>query len=259
MIFGEISAFPSGGNHDTSGKTARNPRLNGGETTGIFIIAGQSNCCNSVDTLYAPTNASKVDNLNIYDGGMYAATDPLLGCHNIPGTAGMGNTFGRMADKLIDAGTYQRVILVPIGIGATTVAMWEPSQILFQRFLVAHRRLGAFGLTPQAVLWMQGESDHATTQADYEESLSAIITTLQSAGHSTPWLVGQCTYNAGSTSSAVRAAQAAIVDGINVFSGADTDTLTGTSVYRQADNTHLTAAGADAAADLWQDAILASL
>lgn len=262
FVVREIDAYPKGGNRDTSSKAVRDPRLVAGEATGVFIIAGQSNACNMVDALYTPTHATKVDNVNIYDGGTYAAVDPLLGCHNIASVASVyGSIWGRMGDKLIAATAYDRVILVPIGIGATNMIDWRDAGPLRDRFGIALGRLAAVGLSATAIMWMQGEGDNVggTSQANYESWLTTMISGVRAGGDTTPWLIGQCTYYNGTTSAAVRAAQAAVVNGTDIFAGADTDTLTGTSVNRQSDNSHLKAAGADAAAGLWRDAIVAAL
>lgn len=257
FAFGEFPnpTTPMIGNYNLSGKTLSSPRLNAGETTGVFVVGGQSNAGNSVDTAYTPTNATKVDNLSIYDGGTYAAKDPLLGCQNV--RSAFGNVFGRVADKLINGGVYQRVILIPASIGATTINQWVNNASLYQRLIVAGRRASAVGLPITAYLWMQGENDNysGTSQAAYSADLSTLIGMVRAAGFTTPWLVGQCTYLSGTTSAAVRAAQAAAVNGTDIFAGADTDTVTGTAVNRQPDNTHLTGAGADACATLWKTAI----
>lgn len=243
------------GNSNLSGKTLSSPRLVSGENTGVFVVGGQSNAANSVDTAYTPTNSTKVDNLSIYDGGTYAAQDPLLGCQNVRSV--FGNAFGRVADKLINDGVYQRVILIPTAVGGTTINQWVSNAALYQRLIVAGRRASAVGLSITAYLWMQGENDtaFATSQASYTADLSTLIGMVRTAGFTSPWLIGKCSYLSGATSAAVRAAQAAAVNGTDIFAGADTDTLTGTAVNRQADNTHLSGAGADAAAALWKTAI----
>lgn len=255
-IFSEFSVAPGGGNRDLTGKTITTPRLVGGQTTGIFVVAGQSNAANVCPTGYTPTNSTVVDNLNIYDGGTYAGADPLLGAHNTG--IGPGNLFTRMADKLITAGKYQRVILIPVAVGSTSISDWTSNS---GRLVVAGLRASAVGLSITAYLWMQGENDTnaGTSQAAYAASLSTLIAVPRAAGFNAPWLIGKCTYLSGAVSAAVQAAQVAAVNGTTIFAGADTDTLTGTAVNRQADNTHLSAAGQDSAATLWKNAIVAAL
>jgi hypothetical protein len=166
-----------------------------------------------------------------------------------------------MADKLISDAKYTDVILAPIGIGATSVNSWATDATLNQKIIVAARRVAAIGLPVTAFLWMQGETDNggATTQAAYAADLASVIAIPRNAGFNAPWLIGKCTYNAGTVSSAVQAAQAGAVNGTTIFAGANTDSLTGTAVNRQADNTHLSDAGAFSAGNLWAAAIEAAV
>jgi hypothetical protein len=166
-----------------------------------------------------------------------------------------------MADKLIADGKYTDVVPVPVGIGATLVHDWATNVTLFQRIVVAARRAAALGLPVTAFLWMQGELDAAngTSQASYAADLATLIAIPRSLGFNSPWLIGKCTWQAGAASAAVQAAQAGIVNGTNIFAGANTDTLTGTAVNRQADNTHLSDAGAIAGGSLWAAKIEAAI
>lgn len=256
FVVTESSSNPIGGYRSTNTKTLRTPVIAAGESTGVFVIAGQSTCANSLDGSYTPTNGSKIDNFNIYDGGTYVAADPQLGC-TIDTVGGVGNLFFRMADKLITTSVFARVIIVPIGVGGSQISEWAPGGAHNKRLIISAQRLAAVGLPITAFLWMQGETDAAlgTVQATYQTALGNVIGTPRALGYNAPWLVGQCTYNSGNTSSAVRAAQAAVVNGTTIYAGADTDTLTGTSVNRQADNTHFKVAGGDAAAALWRTAV----
>jgi hypothetical protein len=255
-LFREFADWPGGGNKNVAGRTIRDPRLDLGETTGIFIVAGQSNACNAIDGAYVPTNGAKIDNLNFYDGGTYAAADPLLGAHGEVKAGGpAGNLFLPMADKLITDGVFDRVILIPVGIGGTLISEWaaEPG---VSRIVAGHRRAAAHGWSVTAILFMQGESDNnpaGTSQSAYAASMATMLAALPARGVTAPWLIARCTYISGATSSGIRAAQAAAVNGTTVFAGPDTDTLT--SSHRQADNTHFDEGGGIAAGNLWAAAV----
>lgn len=237
------------------GKTMSTPRIAAGESTGVIVVAGQSNAANVVAAFTSPTNASKIDNFNIHDGGTYTAVEPLLGASGNLG----GNIFTRVADKLITAGVFARIILVPVAISGTTVAQWMSGGAYNARLTIACRRLAAVGLTPNAFIWMQGESDAGTSQANYTSRLASVIGTPRAIGFNAPWFIGKCTYIAGVVDANVQAAQVAAANGVDIFAGANTDSLTGTAVNRQGDNTHFTGAGAEAAADLWKTALDAVL
>lgn len=252
----DLDIVSYGSNRYPNGRIVSTPRATVGENTAILVCAGQSMAANSVDTLYTPTHFTKVDNFNIFDGGMYRAADPMLGT-TIRNSTECGSVWGRLADKLIDAGMFDRVILATIAFSGTSIAKWRSGGVINRRLIIAPQRLAAVGLSVTAFLWEQGGTDCqlSTSQATYEAAIDEVIATPRALGFNAPWFVAKETYIGGVTSSAIRAAQSHPVNGTNVFAGPDTDTLTGTSVYRQADDTHWKAAGADAAADLWKAAL----
>jgi hypothetical protein len=237
------------GLQSTVGRTEREPRLRTGENTFVGIVAGQSNSANYATDTYSPTNAGKVDNLNVFDGGVYAAAQPLLGCEG----AG-GNWMIRCADKMIAAGMFARVIWVPLGLGGSPVAPWKQGGELSQLLTVAFKRCAALGLPVSAVLWQQGEADNTlgTSQAQYLADLQSAIAGPRLLGFNAPWFVAKGSYVDGSYSVAVRTAQTQIVNGTTIFAGADTDTLGGAN---RSDGVHLSSAGCDANATLWKNAL----
>ena len=98
----------------TSGKTASSTTINTSERTALILAIGQSLISNENDaggSLHTPTNATKVDNLNLYTGAMWRGRDPWLGC------AGQNASWlGKFADDAINSGMFARVIIEPIGI-----------------------------------------------------------------------------------------------------------------------------------------------
>jgi hypothetical protein len=227
-------------------------------TTLVLIIAGQSLSTNCADGIYTPTNTGHVLNFSITNGGLYQAKDPLLGCTgyhpNLPGNPWPTGHWGsRLGDKLINAGTANNVILVPIGVGGSNILDWQVGGGNNPRYVVTARRLAAAGLTPNALLFEQGESNNnGTTQSAYAAGLSSMIGTVQGIWPTMPIFVAIASWINGITSSAVQAAQAAAVNhAAGVWAGANADSL-GNS-YRQSDQTHWNnATGTDAIAGLWQ-------
>lgn len=241
----------------------REPRSPTSSLRTLTIVgAGQSNISNSGDFEYVPVNGT-VENLSIVDGGVYAARDPLLGCSSGISSTGMGfvggNWLGQLGDKLIGAGWCDRVVLVPIGVDASSIQNWAPDRTppianLTHRFDVARRRLGMAGLTADAIVWMQGETDAllpGVTQAFYQQWLGDLIAASRTFGFTCPWFVCVTTHtgfpgNPMTNQAAIRAAQAAIVDhGLGIWAGPDTDAFTGASYRQTADDTHLNSNGAD--------------
>lgn len=242
------------GFRNASGKTVRDPRIVPGEATAVFLAGGQSNGANFASEQYVVANGGKVDQISIYDGGCYAYSDVPLGSD---GTG--GSIWGRLADKLITEGKYKRVIFIPYAIGGTISGLWVPGGALHPRIIVAVRRAAALGLPITASLWQHGETDgqYATTQAAYQSAMQAIRAAVVAEGVTAPWLLAKSTLIANVQSATIRAAVTALVDGTNFKAGPDTDTLTGTG--NRYDGTHFTGAGANAAANLWRDAILTGL
>lgn len=247
-VFGDSDI--SGDTLSTGGQT-----LNGGIRNCVLITAGQSNIANNATSLYVPTNGTKVDNLNPYNGATYAYKDPIMGCSGTLGV-GKGNPAGRLADKLINANKFDRVIILPIALDGTSAADWQNT--LYPRMRTAFRRLAYRGMTATAILWGQGEQDNflGTLQGSYTTTMSAVIGASRADGFSGPWFIAQQTWRAGVTSAAVQAAQAALVNhSSNIWAGPNSDSLDATN--RQADNTHWNDTGADAYAGLWQTALAA--
>lgn len=243
-IFAENGSSP--GNDDANGKTLYTGSLSGVPTV---IIAGQSNVCNSFPSVYTPTNTT-VYNLNIYDGAVYKLVDPVLGCStNIPA----GNFAGRLADKMITAGNVSGLLTVPVGIDGTAIASWQSSTDLASRILVAIRRLANRGITPDAILWGQGESDIGTSQSAYTTYLNTLIALTRTEGFTGPWFIAKQTMFAGVVHAAVQNAQTGIVDhNLGIWAGPDSDSIS--AAFRQ-DGTHFTDAGANLYAGLWQTAL----
>lgn len=247
---------------DTNAKTLRSSVINTGIKNLVLITAGQSQWTSVIPTGFTPTNASVVDNFNIYDGANYALAGQLLGCQYTPAN-GAGNLSGRVADLLVTNGKFDRVIVAPVAIGASSIAQWETGT-LSQRIPVALKRLAARGITPAttgvtfALIWGQGETDgvNGTAQAVWQTSFGNIKSAAIAAGFSGRIFVVEETWNGGITYPTIQAAQAAVVDSVTVFAGGNLDSLNATN--RQADNTHFNDTGAAAAATLVYNAMHAS-
>jgi hypothetical protein len=249
-------------NINTNGLAVRSLAINPAIKTLVLITMGQSLMANSnantTSPVFVPTNPSVIDNFNIYDGAAYQfSTTPALGCN---GTN--SNVAPRIADMLINNGKFDRVIVVPIAVGSTRIADWATGSYA-TRFPVAMNRLAARGITPAtpgvtfAAVWGQGEGDTAdgTSQAAYASALNTVISSAFAAGFSGRFFVNIETWNAGSISSAVAAAQASVVNNTTVFQGANWDAFGSAD---RIDNTHPNDAGAPQFATALYNAMHAS-
>jgi hypothetical protein len=240
------ASFPSC-NRNPDSYTQVNPNLVAGEDTCVILAGGQSTITNcGTASSYTKTNTA-IHMLNIYSGGMYSAINAMIGVD------GSGENFLiRLADKMINAAKYERIILVPFGLGSTPIVHWQAGGFCNERITAACQRVSKMGLLAADqvyVIWQHGESDQVlgTSQGSYTSSLSSVISTVRAVLATTPIYVSQTSYVSGSTSSAVRAAQAAAVTG-TVFAGPDTDTLNSSNRH---DNIHWNGTGSDAVAGLW--------
>lgn len=258
--------FGSVVNVNTTPVALRSQTVNPAVRNLIIIAAGQSNATNVAPSAYSPANPLVLDQLNVNDGGIYAAADPLLGC-SLNDSLGPGNAFLRLADSFVTAGKFDRVIIVCVSIDATSVAQWQ-SGFAANRITVALGRLAAKGIVAGvnvtiAVLWGQGETDTGlgTSQVAYTASLNAVIAASRTAGFTGPWFVAKETWDGSAFSAALQSAQTVaspsgvINHGAAVWEGADADSLTGSVcsgvACRVGGNLHWSNAGSTSYAASW--------
>jgi len=199
------------------------------------ILISQSNGTNSANGVHIPVNPTKLINYNIKDGGCYTAKpggpiDPLLGATGYPPGLSApyptGSWFSSYGDQRITSGKADRVNLIPIGVGGSYMHDWEPGGANNIRLGVTAFRLSAAGLVPTRVLIDQGESDLNTPGSVYQASLQNLINSIHSYWPNVDIYVAQVTYINGLTSSAVAAAQLAVVNpAAHVFQGPNGDLL----------------------------------
>lgn len=217
--------------------------LDTGERTGLFVTAGQSNAANSASKQYVPHGDVYV----FHKGKCYEARDPLLGASGIGGTP-----WFKLADRLIDNGKYDRVIVVGTAISGTTIIEWLFGTPLFTYLWTEINGLRTNNMTIDAVLFMQGEADAAlgTDAYTYYLRLATFAGGVRDyIGYTGPLYVSLTTYCLGITSADVRSGQAVTAQQVNtVYIGPDTDTLV--TGYRH-DNCHFNSKGTDALADMW--------
>ncbi len=248
----------------TNGLTVRSATINPVLKTLVYIAAGQSNRTNNVPTTYIPSNATVIDNLNIYDGALYNIQGALLGSAWYPNTStGVGNVLPRVADLFINSGMFNRVILVPIALPSTPAAAWS-SGVLSNRVAVAMARLAARGITPSTTGvtftfdWGLGETDGAlgTTAPNFTSQTNAVFTAAIAAGYSGPFFVPTETWSSGTASPVIQGAQQAMWNGTTIFNGGNLDSLNNSN---RSDTTNFNDTGSIAASILIFNAMSAQL
>lgn len=240
------SGLPAPGYYQIDTKVLVDPRLVASQRTGVIVTLGNSMITNHVEGTYSCTG--QVDNLSLDNGGVYKAVEPLLGA-SLTLTPGRPSNYAmHLADKLIAAKRFDRIIIAPIGIGGTLIADWRTGGVANHRIGVLSKRLAGQGHTAAAVLLHVGENDHGVAQATAADGIQSIIDTFRAHSIASPLLVARASYNTGVTNGAIRSAQVSVLNGTDVFPGPDLDVLG--SSYR-VDNLHFNQAGAHAAAELW--------
>lgn len=219
----------------------------------VLLALGQSNAANHGETGTAPSPVRLA-----HDGRCLWATDPLPG-----GTGDGGSIWARLpprlAAQLPDPWRQRPVVLAVLAVDATLLRDWvRADSPLRARVLHMARTLVASGLVPHLVLWQQGEADARdnTPPAQVAAELDAFAGLLAEAGITAPWMLAQSTVCRSPPHAGVRdAVQRQARDGLRFVSGPDTDQLAGPAMRR--DGCHFSAAGLDAATDLWAAALAA--
>lgn len=214
--------------------------------TAIIVVHGQSNAANHGSARHTAREA--VDNFDPATGKCFAAADPLLG------TDGIGGSFAtRLGDILIQAGRYDRVILVPLARGGASLAFLNDEGAGLTTNGIA--KLKAAGLAPTHILFQQGETDAASTTSaeQYVSLLHQLVKRFRAAGFDAPFYLSRstkCDYAGPKNTAAVRAGQLSAVDEVlNIRPGPDTDTIGNEG--RVPDGCHMNEAGTLANAALW--------
>lgn len=247
-------------NQDTKGKTLSTQVVDPAIRNLVLIVIGQSLCEDIVPSAYSPANPTKLDNLTEANGAIYRAEDPLLGTTysinaGVP-YSGPGNPYLRVADTLVTNNKFDRVILVPLCIGATLVADWAPGGKFGNNLQVAMYRLAERGIAPGvnvtfAGVWAQGVADAVagTSQSAYTNSLNAFITASRTSGFAGLWFINTESWNSAVVNAAIQAGQAAVINhGASIWAGANEDILinnvcSGLNCRLVKDNLHWSDAG----------------
>ena len=215
--------------------------------TAVLVILGQSNAANYGSSRQIARR--NVDNFDFTSGKCFAAADPL------PGADGAGGHFAtRLGDLLIEAGRYERVVVLPLGIHAAALA--QLNEAYAPRLDTALVSLKAAKFVPTHVLFQQGETDAnlTTTAADYASQLRQLVARIRAAGIDAPFYVSRtskCDAIEPQNTEAVRAGQLAVLDPqLNIRPGPDTD-LIGNDGRNPFDGCHMNEAGTLANAALW--------
>jgi hypothetical protein len=238
--------------YDATGRQAIDTSLFAADPSlAVILIAGQSNIANEGDPDGLIVPAPGAYNFNLFDGRCFVARDPLLGA-----TCDRSNVATRLADLLINSGTFTRVLLVPIAHGGTFIREWTRNGRMGPRLLVAMERLREAGIGVTHVLWQSGEAEGAQANADaraWTQDFGEIVDVIRVGGVLAPIYVAQCTVCCSGPNEVIRSAQREVrSQARGVFAGPDLDTI---GPEKRWDGCHFSAAGLQEAAQLWFDCL----
>jgi len=219
-----------------------------GDKTIIFLAFGQSNAADYGLGIYIPHN----EVYNYYKGDVYKAKEPLLG----PDGSG-SSVWTRLGDLLIDSGLYEKVIIIPCGIGQTSIQCWTEGKCR-EKLNETLNYLSKDSITPTHIFWEQGETDNVdkTSRAQYKTRLKELIQVFRDRHIEAPFYVSVCSYfpysnnNPLGINDSIRLAQLETIQEIkNTRQGPDTDSLN--LAYYRMDAVHFTEKGLDRLALEW--------
>jgi Carbohydrate esterase, sialic acid-specific acetylesterase len=229
--------------------------------TKVILTFGQSNAANWGEERYAARGAVHV--FNMFDMKFYRAIDPLPGASVDTGRVYGGSVWGRLGDRLIDAGFARSVLFVPIAFGASYVEDWAPGGGCYPRLMLALHRLKRAGITVDLLCWQQGEANanHTSMTADeYRDCFRAILRGVREAGVKAQVYVALATLCENDShpfqnSAEIRLGQKKLVSlGDRVLPGPDLDQI---GIEHRRDGCHFSASGQELAAQAWFLAISA--
>ncbi|MGI4021105.1 MAG: sialate O-acetylesterase [Janthinobacterium lividum] len=218
------------------------------EKTMIILAFGQSNSADYGKGIYNCKN----EVYNYYKGDLYRAKEPLLGAD------GSGSSvWTRVADMVIDSGLYKKVIIIPCGIGQTSVQCWSDGDCR-KTLEETLDYLKKDNISLTHIFWDQGETDNVdkTTKDEYKQRLKNVISIVRKKGFSADFYCSLTSYvpfnnnnPLGINKAILGAQQETIKEVQHVKEGPNTDLLN--LAYDRFDYLHFTEHGLDKLAYEW--------
>lgn len=215
--------------------------------TMVAFVFGQSNAANHGGERYTGATG-KVH--NYFGGDFYAAADPLLGASGY-----FGSVWTLLANQLVAAGLHDQVVLLPAGVGGSSVAEWQAGGRLHGMFVQRLEEARRSGLVVTHFLWHQGEADAASDPSAYAAGLREVIAVARAHFPGARFFVAQASRcDSRPSSPAILQAQQGATRQAGVFLGPNTDLIDGADRY---DDCHFSGRGLERHAQAWLRALQA--
>ncbi len=243
------SPLPFGGADPRSYKVRTQCDLSDPKRTIVLLALGQSNAANYTGAMVQSTYGGAV--MNYYQGRCYVAADPLLGADG-----NSGSLWTELANRLISTGQADRVMIVPLAVGGSSMIHWQPGGDLYQELGRLIDALEADHISITDTVWVQGEAERYSDSPFYEHAekyasaLKSIIALTRKYGISRFYvsMTSSCSNQAypSKPTRSIREAQMSVLSTKDqIFSGPDID---GINEYADRfDACHLTLEGASKA------------
>jgi hypothetical protein len=215
------------------------------ETTAVLLVIGQSNAAN----YQGQRHQSKDDRVvNFAAGHCYRAASPLLGADGE-----LGETWTLLGTKLIQAGLYRTVILIPAAVGGSSIHRWADGHDL-NAMMVAVIRAAKTRYAVTGVILDQGATDFAlhTPEDQYRLDLKSLIDTIRAQGVRAPFFITRCSMGAEgwSEDNPIARAQASLANSQQaIFDGPNTDREV--TSFDRYDGYHFAASGQEKYTEDW--------
>jgi hypothetical protein len=221
----------------------------------VIVVAGQSNAANYVETEESNHHATKLG--NFFAGKCAVASDPLMGAD-----AELGSLWVRLGNELIRSRKYERVLIVPIALGGTSMDRWRTGGDLNKMLEGNLSYLSAQKLPVTHFLWVQGEADRLLTSpyrkdrgVSYLKGLESIVDLVHKYSHAQIYVAqtSMCADSAAPAEEILWAQGQIMVTRQGVLRGANLDAVW--NAGDRYDNCHLTTSGAKKITTQWVAAL----
>ena len=218
--------------------------------TAVLLLIGQSNTANLAEKKHASAYGARV--LNFFDGKCYVARSPLLGT-----SGASGESWTLLGNKLLAAGVFRNVVLIPAGINGSPVIRWQKGGDLNAMLMdVLAGARPRYRVTH--VLWHQGEVDFIikTSEDDYKRMFGSLLASLREQGVDAPVFISvatRCAPDWIADNPISRVQKTLPSRQLKLFAGVNTDQLV--DVADRHDTCHFGASGQEKFARAWRDII----
>lgn len=156
-----------------------------------------------------------------------------------------------LAEKLIAKGKADKVLIVPFGVGGSSIERWAFAGDLSGRIKRSIEALTKQNIKATHIVWHQGETDASsgTSAAQYIASFGEVVKQLEPLGKNIPIYSATATRCNSDANKTIGNAQQELPSVYNnVFADANSDLLASDLRF---DNCHFNQQGLEKHADLW--------